>query len=212
MCRKGRCGSVGMQELGQNLAKVIEAAQKRPVAVCRYGRPWAYIVSQDEWLLALKDICSYLQPNHILVQTRPEVDAILSDQAEMLATLGTERGLKLPTERLVRALLLQLLYSIPNEFQLHEQLNYNLLFRWFTGLSLQDPICSLELFRREVSALLVCREAPLLIKRIISEAFSDQLLQVPAFAMNYSMLHRWLDGDIGHLLEQPDLNPDAVGQ
>lgn len=212
MCRKGRSDSVGMQELGQNLAKVIEAAQKRPVAVCRYGRPWAYIVSQDEWLLALKDICSYLQPNHILVQTKPEVDAILSDQADMLATLATERRLKLPTDRLVRALLLQLLYSIPNEFQLHEQLNYNLLFRWFTGLALQDPICSLELFRREVSALLACREAPLLIKRIISEAFSDQLLQVPAFAMNYSMLHRWLDGDISHLLEQPDLNPDAVGQ
>lgn len=212
MCRKGRCESVGMQELGQNLAKVIEAAQERPVAVCRYGRPWAYIVSQDEWLLALKDICSYLQPNHILVQAKPEVDAILSDHAEMLATLATERKLKLPTDRLIRALLLQLLYSIPNEFQLHEQLNYNLLFRWFTGLALQDPICPLESFRRDVSILLACREAPLLIKRIIGEAFSGQLLQVPAFAMNYSMLHRWLDGDIGHLLEQPDLNPDAVGQ
>lgn len=212
MCRKGRSDSVGMQELGQNLAKVIEAAQKRPVAVCRYGRPWAYIVSQDEWLLALKDICSYLQPNHILVQTRPEVDAILSDQAEMLATLASERKLKLPTDRMVRALLLQLLYSIPNEFQLHEQLNYNLMFRWFTGLALQDQICSLELFRREVSTLLACREVPLLIKRIIGEAFSGQLLQVPAFTMNYSMMHRWLDGDISHLLDDPDLTPNAVGQ
>jgi len=95
---------------------------------------------------------------------------------------------------------------------LEEPVELNLVVSWVAGAFLQGPVLALWVFRREVSALLACREAPLLIKRIISEAFSDQLLQVPAFAMNYSMLHRWLDGDIGHLLEQPDLNPDAVGQ
>ena len=44
-------------------------------------------------------------------------------------------------EQLLRALLLQVLYSIRSERSLVEQLDYNLLFRWFVGLSMDDPVC-----------------------------------------------------------------------
>lgn len=189
---KGRSAGVGMQELGKNLAKVIDAAQEGPVPVCRYGKPCAYVVSHDDWRFALKDTYSYLEPGEFLVLVKPEIDDILREQAGMLQTLSTEQKLQLPVDRLIRVLLLQLLYSIPNEYQLHEQVKYNLLFRWFAGLSLHDPVCSVDVFRQEVSALLDCRETALLIKQIIGEAFSDQLVQVPAFVMNYSMLHGWL--------------------
>tara|TARA_B100001059_G_scaffold199044_1_gene205170 strand:- start:215 stop:826 length:612 start_codon:yes stop_codon:yes gene_type:complete len=181
-----------MQELGQNLAKVIDAAQEEPVPVCRYGKPCGYVVSHDDWRLALKDIYSYLEPDDFLVLVKPEVDDILREQAGMLQTLSTERKLQLPVDRLIRVLLLQLLYSIPNEYQLHHQVRYNLLFRWFTGMELHEQMCSIGLFRREVAALLDCREVPLLIKRIIGETFAEQLVQIPVFVMNYSMLHGWL--------------------
>src|SRR5258708_29958059 len=45
-----------------------------------------------------------------------------------------------PPERLLRALLIQAFYSVRSERQLMEQLNYNLLFRWFVGLSVDDPV------------------------------------------------------------------------
>ena len=45
-----------------------------------------------------------------------------------------------PPEKLLRALLLQTLHTIRSERQLMEQLNYNLLFRWFVGLGLDDPV------------------------------------------------------------------------
>ena len=51
-----------------------------------------------------------------------------------------------PPEKLLRALLLQTLYTIRSERQLMEQLDYNLLFRWFVGLGLDDPVWSATSF------------------------------------------------------------------
>ena len=53
-----------------------------------------------------------------------------------------------PPEKLLRALLLQTLYTIRSERQLMEQLDYNLLFRWFVGLGLDDPVWSATSFMR----------------------------------------------------------------
>ena len=44
-----RYSKVGMQELDQRLSKIVEAARKKPVSVYRYGAPWVWIVSQDDW-------------------------------------------------------------------------------------------------------------------------------------------------------------------
>jgi PHD/YefM family antitoxin component YafN of YafNO toxin-antitoxin module len=49
-----RYSKVGMQELDQRLSKIVEAARKKPVSVYRYGAPWVWIVSQDDWQGALK--------------------------------------------------------------------------------------------------------------------------------------------------------------
>ena len=53
-----------------------------------------------------------------------------------------------PPEKLLRALLLQTLYTIRSERQLREQLDYNLLFRWFVGLGLDDPVWSATTFTK----------------------------------------------------------------
>ena len=60
----------------------------------------------------------------------------------------------IPPEQLLRALLLQAFYTIRSERQLMEQLNYNLLFRWFVGLSVDDPVWVPTVFskNRELSA------------------------------------------------------------
>ena len=59
-----------------------------------------------------------------------------------------------PPEKLLRALLLQTLYTIRSERQLMEQLDYNLLFRWFVGLGLDDPVWSATTFTKHRDRLL----------------------------------------------------------
>jgi transposase len=86
--------------------------------------------------------------------------AILQIVDQALAALSPEfEGLyakfgrpSIPPERLLRALLLQAFYSVRSERQLMEQLEYNLLFRWFVGLSLDDEIWDETVFTKTASA------------------------------------------------------------
>lgn len=194
---KERFDKVGMQELDQHLAKVVEAARVTPVSVFRYGVPWVWIVSQDAWQHALKEVSSYIQPDHYLVLARPQIEDIIAEEAAMLDALAAERHMQIPPRTLISVLLLQLLYSVPSEHQLHEQLHYNLLFRWFAGLHLNQVIWDFPSFDRDVSALLDCPDAVHLIRRIIAEVFSDRLLQMPEVSMNFSLLHAWLGKHTG---------------
>ena len=79
--------------------------------------------------------------DHPLRPIRRIVDealAALSPEFEQLyAKFGRP---SIPPERLLRALLLQAFYSVRSELQLMEQLDYNLLFRWFVGLNIDDPV------------------------------------------------------------------------
>jgi transposase len=96
-------------------------------------------------------------------------------------------------ERLIRASLIQILFSIRSERQLMEQMQYNLLFRWFVGLGIDDPVwvptvftknrdrlLNTEMSRKVMAAILAHREvAPLL----SDEHFSVDGTLVKAFAM-----------------------------
>ena len=78
-------------------------------------------------------------PLRAMLRIVDEALAVLSPEFEGLyAKFGRP---SIPPERLLRALLLQAFYSVRSEKQLIEQLEYNLLFRWFVGLSLDDEIC-----------------------------------------------------------------------
>ena len=95
---------------------------------------------------------SYLSPeqrvprNHPLRRLRPLVDEVLgalsSRFSKMYARVGRP---SIAPEKLLRALLLQGVYSVRSERLLMEQLDYNLLFRWFVGLSMDDPVVTSRL-------------------------------------------------------------------
>src|SRR5712691_9760107 len=75
--------------------------------------------------------------DHPLRQIRRLVDQILANMSKRFDKLYAENGRpSIPPERLLRALLLQIVYSIRSERLLMEQLDYNLLFRWFVGLNI----------------------------------------------------------------------------
>jgi len=184
-----RYSKVGMQELDQRLSKIVEAARKKPVSVYRYGAPWVWIVSQDDWQGALKEVSSYIPAGHSLVLLRPQIHDVLEQYRDWLQP---EPGMLIAPHTVVHILLLQLLYSVPSEQQLHEQLNYNLLFRWFVGLDLTQKVWSLHALQRDIASLLNNPQAVQLIQKIIGEVFCGALLHMPEFSLNFALLHTWL--------------------
>src|SRR6266850_2477368 len=106
-------------------------------------------------------VFSYVTPaqripkDHPLRAIRTMVDEVLgrlwSDFEKLYSHTGRP---SIPPERLLRALLLQVLYSIRSERMLMEQLDYNLLFRWFVGLSMEDSVWDATVFSKNRERLL----------------------------------------------------------
>src|ERR1700692_2138069 len=93
----------------------------------------------------------------------------------------------IPPERLLRALLLQAFYTIRSERQLMEQLDYNLLYRWFVGLGVDDPVWVPTVFTKNRDRLL---EAD------IAAAFMDAVLNLPRVKALLSDEHFSVDGTL----------------
>ena len=93
--------------------------------------------------------------DHPLRAIRVMADSALKDLdscfADMYAALGRP---SIAPERLLRALLLQVLYTVRSERLLMEQLDYNFLFRWFVGLSIDDPVWDVTVFTKNRDRLL----------------------------------------------------------
>src|SRR4030095_8093957 len=93
--------------------------------------------------------------DHPLRASRTRVDEVLRDMsrefAGLYATVGRPSILR---ERLLRAQLLQIFYSIRRERLLMEHLDYNLLFRWFVGLEMDEPIWAPTVFTKNRDRLL----------------------------------------------------------
>ena len=106
-------------------------------------------------------VFSYIQPearvpkDHPLRSIREMTNEALRRLGERLEELYARVGRpSIPPERLLRALLLQLLYSIRSERMLMEQLEYNLLFRWFVGLGMDDAVWAPTVFSKNRDRLL----------------------------------------------------------
>jgi transposase len=79
--------------------------------------------------------------DHLLRPVREMVDVALKEMSPLLQSLYSRFGRpSIEPEKLLRALLFQVLYTVRSERMLMEQLDYNLLFRWFVGLNMDDPI------------------------------------------------------------------------
>jgi len=114
---------------------------------------------------------SRIPNNHPLRLIRGVADDALQALDARFAALYAEHGRpSIPPEQLLRALLVQAFYSVRSERQLMEQLNYNLLFRWFVGLSVDDPVWVPTVFSKNRDRLLAGD---------IAAAFMDAVLNLP---------------------------------
>ncbi len=137
---------------------------------------------------------SYVRPESRIPREHPLrligrfADDALTALNEQFAALYSENGRpSIPPEQLLRALLLQAFYSIRSERQLMEQLNYNLLFRWFVGLSVDDPVWVPTVFSKNRDRLLAGD---------IAAAFMDAVLNLPPVKTLLSDEHFSVDGTL----------------
>ena len=141
---------------------------------------------------------SYLSPEHRVPQDHPlrplrvMVDAILAELSPEFATLYSPVGRpSIPPEKLLRALLLQVLYSTRSERLLMEQLDYNLLFRWFVGLNLDDPVWDPTVFTKNRERLLAGNIAQAFFERARAQARQRGLLSDEHFTVDGTLLEAW---------------------
>ena len=121
-------------------------------------------------------------PDHPLRPIREMVDAALRGLSPAFEAMYSWTGRpSIPPEQLLRALLLQVLFSVRSERLLMEQLQYNLLFRWFVGLSMDDAVWVPTVFTKNRDRLLAGDIANRFFAEVTAEARRRGLLaQTPA--------------------------------
>ncbi len=124
-------------------------------------------------------------PEHPLRPLRTMVDTVLAELSPQFARLYSRVGCpSIPPEKLLRALLLQVLYTVRSEQLLMEQLHYNLLFRWFVGLNMDDPIGDPTVFTKNRQRLLDGDIAGRFFARILAQARERGLLSDEHFTVD----------------------------
>jgi transposase len=111
---------------------------------------------------------------------------------EELNKLYASRGRpSIAPERLLRAQLVMVLYSIRSERQLMEQLNYNLLFRWFVGLEMDDPVWDATVFSKNREPLVAAEVSEQLLLSVVEEARTEGLLSEEHFTVDGTLIQAW---------------------
>ena len=141
---------------------------------------------------------SYLSPearvpkDHPLRPLRQMVNQALRElSGDFQAMYAREGRPSIPPEKLLRALLLQVLYTIRSERLLMEQLDYNLLFRWFVGLSMDDPVWDHSTFSKNRERLIVSDVAAAFFERIVKQAGDAGLLSDEHFTVDGTLIEAW---------------------
>ena len=118
--------------------------------------------------------------NHPLRPIRSMVDKALEQLSPGFEALYSRRGRpSIAPEKLLRALLLQVLYTVRSERMLIEQLEYNLLFRWFVGLNMDDAVWDVTVFTKNRDRLLEAEIAAKFLTGIIEHGLSCPLITEP---------------------------------
>lgn len=165
---------------------------------------------------------SYVSPerrvpkDHPLRPIRTMVDKALKGMhnhfAEQYARTGRP---SIPPEQLLRALLLQVFYTIRSERLLMEQLDYNLLFRWFVGLSMDEAVWDHSTFSKNRDRLLNTEMATIFFQSIRDQARQNNLMSDEHFTVDGTLLEAWASmksfqpkgGDGGSSLSGQGRNP-----
>ena len=143
-------------------------------------------------------IFSYLSPemrvrkDHPLRAIREMVDEVLSRMSRRFDTMYAKVGRpSIAPEKLLRAQLLQMLYSIRSERLLMEEMDYNLLFRWFVGLNADDEVWDPTVFTKNRDRLLEADIAKEFLAQVVAQAQAQGLTSDEHFTVDGTLLEAW---------------------
>src|SRR5947209_16026621 len=141
---------------------------------------------------------SYVSPeervpaDHPLRPVRQMADLALKALSPVFDQMYIDFGRpSIAPEKLLRALLLQILYSIRSERMLMEQLEYNLLFRWFVGLNMDEPVWVPTVFSKNRDRLMQGDVAQKFFDRILEQAAAARLTSDEHFSVDGTLIEAW---------------------
>jgi transposase len=130
--------------------------------------------------------------DHPLRAIRTMADRALAALSPLFSRLYPPTGREsIPPERLLRALLLQVLYTIRSERQLMEQMHYNLLYRWFVGLNMDDGVWDVTVFTKNRDRLLEGEVAQAFFEQVLAQARGAKLLSDEHFTVDGTLIEAW---------------------
>ena len=148
-------------------------------------------ISQES-LFTTVHLESFVPKDHPLRAVRALLDEAMKNMNWLLDTIYADSGREsIPPERLIRAQLLQVLYSIRSERQLVEQINYNLLYRWFVGLTIDDKVWDHSSFSTNRDRLLENEVITELFEEVVKLAGKQGLLSDEHFSVDGTLIQAW---------------------
>jgi len=143
-------------------------------------------------------VFSYLSPeervrkDHPLRAIRAMVDEVLKQLSRRFDAMYAKVGRpSIPPEQLLRAQLLQMLYSIRSERLLMEEIDYSMLFRWFIGLNLDDEVWDATVFTKNRDRLLEADVAKEFLAHVVEQARAKALTSDEHFTVDGTLLEAW---------------------
>ena len=143
-------------------------------------------------LFSYVDLESRIPAAHPLRLIREIVNEVLNALSGEFESLYSHTGRpSIPPEKLLRALLLQAFYSIRSERQLMEQLDFNLLFRWFVGLGMDDAVWDATVFCKNRDRLLEAEVSAKLLSGVVGHSKVRGLLSREHFSVDGTLIEAW---------------------
>jgi len=143
-------------------------------------------------------VFSYISPeqrvprDHPLRPIRTMVDEILKQLSPQFNKMYAKVGRpSIPPEQLLRAQLLQMLYSVRSERLLMEEMDYNILFRWFVGLNMDDAVWDATVFTKNRDRLLEAELAKEFLARVVAQAREKGWISDEHFTVDGTLLEAW---------------------
>ena len=170
---------------------------------------------QDE---RTSDMFSYLSPearvraDHPLRPIRAMTDRVFARLSPRFTKMYSDIGRpSIPPEQLLRALLIQSLYTIRSERLLMEEIEYSVLYRWFIGLGMDEPVWDPTVFTKNRDRLLKSDVASAFFDAVLDDARAAGLLSDEHFTVDGTMLEAWASLKSFQKKDEPPPPPDDPG-
>jgi transposase len=146
----------------------------------------------QEGLFSFSRLESFVPEDHPLRAVRELVNRSLKGLNDLFQELYAETGrASIAPEKLIRALLLQVFYSVRSERQLMEQIRYNMLFRWFIGLAIDDAVWDHSVFSKNRDRLLEREVIEAFFTEVMKQADDAGLLSREHFSVDGTLIQAW---------------------